>query len=200
MSPEDREQPGARAAAPEEGASPGTGPFPSGDDAARAALERVRAAARGDGFAARRPAANRRRAEPDAAVAASEAGRGDRPYSRGRDPVPVASSLDRLLAERGWERPLSVASVVGRWREVVGDHLADHCRPETFEDGALVVRADSTAWAMQVRLLLPQLERRLADEVGEGVVESVTVLGPGGPTWRRGPRSVPGRGPRDTYG
>jgi len=62
------------------------------------------------------------------------------------------------------------------------------------------VRADSTAWAMEVRRLLPQLERRLAEEVGEGVVESITVLGPGGPTWTKGPRSVPGRGPRDTYG
>ena len=37
-----------------------------------------------------------------------------------------------------------------------------------YVDGALVVRADSTAWAVQVRLLLPQLERRLAEEVLRG--------------------------------
>jgi predicted nucleic acid-binding Zn ribbon protein len=114
--------------------------------------------------------------------------------------VTVASTLDRLLADRGWSRSLSVAGVIGRWRAVVGDQLADHCQPETFEEGALVVRADSTAWAMQVRLLIPQLSRRLDEEIGEGLVESITVLGPGGPTWKRGPRSVPGRGPRDTYG
>jgi predicted nucleic acid-binding Zn ribbon protein len=112
----------------------------------------------------------------------------------------VAAGLDRIVGERGWSQSLAVAGVVGRWREVVGDHVADHCRPETFEEGALVVRADSTAWAQQVRLLVPQLQRRLADEVGEGVVESITVLGPAGPTWVKGPRSVPGRGPRDTYG
>lgn len=163
--------------------------------AARAALQRARHAARGRGLAA----GGRGGRPPRRPGRGGETG-GQDPYSPGRDPVPVASSLDRLLTDRGWTRPLSVASVVGRWREVVGDHVADHCQPETFEDGDLVLRADSTAWAMQVRLLVPQLERRLAEEVGEGVVESVTVLGPGGPTWRKGPRSVPGRGPRDTYG
>ena len=112
----------------------------------------------------------------------------------------VGASVERILADRGWERPLSVAGVIGRWNSVVGEQLADHCQPETFEDGNLVVRADSTAWAMQVRLLLPQLERRLEEEVGAGVVDSITVLGPAGPSWKKGSRSVEGRGPRDTYG
>lgn len=89
---------------------------------------------------------------------------------------------------------------MGRWPEVVGPQIAEHCTPLTFEEGALVVQADSTAWATQLRLLLPQLERRLAEEVGEGVVTSIQVLGPGGPSWRKGKRSVRGRGPRDTYG
>lgn len=108
--------------------------------------------------------------------------------------------MDSLRGQLGWNQPLSIGGVIGRWREVVGDQIADHCVPETFDEGALVVRADSTAWATQIRLLLPQLERRLVEEVGEGVVTSIQVLGPGGPSWRRGPRSVRGRGPRDTYG
>ncbi len=112
----------------------------------------------------------------------------------------MGHTLDRLVVERGWSATVSVAGVVGRWRDVVGDQVADHCEPESFVDGALVVRTDSTPWALEVRRLVPQLERRLAEEVGDGVVESITVLGPVGPRWNRGPRSVPGRGPRDTYG
>jgi predicted nucleic acid-binding Zn ribbon protein len=165
------------------------------DAAARAALARARSAALGRGLrpgTRARPPGGRRRPADDAT--------GSQPYTTGRDPRPVGADLERLVGERGWARSLSVAGVVGRWRDVVGDQVADHCRPETFDEGALVVRADSTAWAHQVRLLVPQLERRLADEVGEGVVESITVLGPAGPTWVKGPRSVPGRGPRDTYG
>ncbi|MFD1718506.1 DUF721 domain-containing protein [Georgenia deserti] len=117
-----------------------------------------------------------------------------------RDPQPLGGIAERMLLERGWSVPVNVGGVVGRWREVVGDQVADHCEVETFDDGALVLRTTSTAWATQVRLLIPQLEKRLAEEVGDGVVTSITVLGPGGPSWKYGRRSVRGRGPRDTYG
>ena len=43
--------------------------------------------------------------------------------------------------------------------------------------------------------MTPTLLRRLAEELGEGVVERVTVAGPVGPSWRKGMRRVPGRGP-----
>jgi predicted nucleic acid-binding Zn ribbon protein len=90
---------------------------------------------------------------------------------------------------------------MGRWREIVGPDVADHCIPETFEDHRLVVRASSTAWATQVRLLAPTLLRRLDEEIGAGVVVQVKVLGPAGPGFGHGRRTVRGgRGPRDTWG
>lgn len=91
--------------------------------------------------------------------------------------------------------------MIGRWAAVVGPEVAAHCLPEGFEDGVLTVRADSTAWATQVRLLVPALLRRMAEEVGEGTVRTVVVRGPSAPSWRRGARVAPGsQGPRDTYG
>ena len=105
------------------------------------------------------------------------------------------------MAERGWQEAVSVGGVMGRWDAVVGSDIAAHCRPETFDGGVLVVRADSTAWATQVRLLTQTLLRKLAEEVGEGTVTTVVVRGPAQPSWRRGPRLAPGsQGPRDTYG
>jgi predicted nucleic acid-binding Zn ribbon protein len=113
----------------------------------------------------------------------------------------LSDVVGRLLRDKGWREDVSVGGVIGRWREVVGDDIADHCVPETFTDKVLVVRASSTAWATQVRLLTSTLLRRLAEEVGEGVVDEVKVLGPAGPGFGRGPRSVRGgRGPRDTWG
>jgi predicted nucleic acid-binding Zn ribbon protein len=113
----------------------------------------------------------------------------------------LGAALAGLVAERGWQEAVSVGGVLGRWDQVVGSDVAAHCRPETFEDGVLTVRADSTAWATQVRLLTATLLRRLADEVGDGTVTKVVVRGPSGPSWRRGPRVAPGsQGPRDTYG
>jgi predicted nucleic acid-binding Zn ribbon protein len=118
-----------------------------------------------------------------------------------RDPQLLGSSLDKLVADQGWELELRVRGVFSRWPDLVGEEIARHCTPESFTDGKLVVRTDSTAWATELRLLAPTVVRRLNEELGHGTVVSLDILGPHGPTWKKGPRSVrDGRGPRDTYG
>jgi len=118
-----------------------------------------------------------------------------------RDPQVLGATLGRLVSERGWQAPVAVGGVIGRWDAVVGPDIAGHCRPVSFDEGVLTVQAESTAWATQVRLLVPSLMRCLAEEVGEGTVTKVVVQGPTSPSWRRGPRVAPGsQGPRDTYG
>jgi predicted nucleic acid-binding Zn ribbon protein len=118
-----------------------------------------------------------------------------------RDPQLLGGEVSRLVEERGWELDLRMRGVFARWPELVGEQVADHCAPETFVEGKLVVRATSTAWATQLRLLAPTLVRRLNEELGHGTVTVIDVLGPHGPTWKKGPRSArDGRGPRDTYG
>lgn len=124
----------------------------------------------------------------------SGAGPGD------RDPATAGSVLDGLVSSGGWAERLAVHAVTGRWGQIVGQAVAEHTSVESFADGVLTVRCDSTAWATQMRMLAPQLLVRLADEAGEGVVRTVHVKGPDAPSWVRGPRRVKGRGPRDTYG
>lgn len=118
-----------------------------------------------------------------------------------RDPQRLDRALSRLVAEHGWATDVAVHGLFSRWDTIVGAEIAQHCRPEQFVDGRLVVRADSTAWATQVRLLLPRVLQRLNTELGDGTVQRIEVRGPQGPTWRHGRFSVrDGRGPRDTYG
>jgi predicted nucleic acid-binding Zn ribbon protein len=117
-----------------------------------------------------------------------------------RDPQLLDASLDRLVADRGWETDAAVGGAMGRWPAIVGPQIAEHSTPVSFADGELVVAAATTAWATQLRMLAPTLVRRLAVELGAGTVTTVTVLGPSAPSWRRGALRVKGRGPRDTYG
>lgn len=118
-----------------------------------------------------------------------------------RDPQPLAAVLANLLAERGWHRAVTEASVFTDWARLVGPDIADHCAPTALREGDLKVAAQTSAWATQLRLLAPRILGRLADELGAGVVTRLTVSGPSGPSWKHGLRSVPGaRGPRDTYG
>lgn len=88
----------------------------------------------------------------------------------------------------------------GQWATVVGEQIAEHAKPSTLRDGVLTVEAESTAWATQLRLVQSQLLAKIAAAVGDGVVTSLKIVGPTGPTWRKGKLNVPGRGPRDTYG
>jgi predicted nucleic acid-binding Zn ribbon protein len=168
-----------------------------GPDAVRSALNRARAAARARGLQpgapASAPGTRRRRGLGDTLRSGARAD--------ARDPQSLGSTLGRLVAERGWQTPVAVGGVIGRWDAVVGPDIAGHCVPTSFDEGVLTVRAESTAWATQVRLLVPALMRRLAEEVGEGTVTKVIVHGPTVPSWRRGLRVAPGsQGPRDTYG
>lgn len=118
-----------------------------------------------------------------------------------RDPKLLEDSVSRLVADHGWSLDLKVSELFGRWRTIVGDDVAAHSVPESFGDGKLLVRTDSTAWATQLGLLAPAIVRRLNEELGDGTVRVIDVQGPAAPSWRRGPRRVRGgRGPRDTYG
>lgn len=119
-----------------------------------------------------------------------------------RDPQLLGPGVDRLMEERGWSERASVASVIARWPEIAGPDTASHVTPEFFDQdtGTLKLRADSTAWATQMRYLLPSLQSTLDAEIGPEIVRQIEVSGPAGPRRNYGPLRVPGRGYRDTYG
>ena len=108
--------------------------------------------------------------------------------------------MDRLLLDRGWNVDVAIGSVMGRWPEIVGTDVAEHCLPLTFADGVLTVRADSTAWATQLRMMSSSILGRLENEVGKDAVTELRIQGPSTPSWTRGLRKSTGPGPRDTYG
>ncbi|WP_275557758.1 DciA family protein [Streptomyces sp. 5-6(2022)] len=181
------DQPARPSAAP--GASPV--PEPSGVDLARVALRAAKEQARARGAAAQQKKQARRGGLRSGARA------------DGRDPLPLGAAINRLITERGWETPAAVGGVMGRWPQMVGPEVAQHCEPQRYDEDArvLTVRCDSTAWATQLRLLAPQLVARLNADLGQGTVKLIKVLGPGGPPRRYGSLRSPGStGPGDTYG
>jgi predicted nucleic acid-binding Zn ribbon protein len=120
--------------------------------------------------------------------------------ARREDPQPLSTALDGLLGDQGWRLAAAVGSVFGRWDQLVGPDVAAHTRPERFNDGELVVIADSAAWATQVRLLTSAVLRRLNEELGHGTVTRVVVRGPAPPR-RMGQLRVRGtREHNDDYG
>ena len=153
-------------------------PPPPDDAAAREALRRI--------VGSTAPSKPARRRRPRATT--------------GRDPMTLGEGIDQLVTDQGWQERADVARLVSGWSGIVGDDVASHVTPAAFDNGELVLQADSTSWATQVRMLLPTLRTAIDEAVGTGVVERSTVRGPQGPSWVAGPLRVKGRGPRDTYG
>ena len=166
-------------------------PVAAGDDAdapgvdlARAALAEARERARSNPRRARR-------------VSGAPRARSD---DEPRDPQLFGAVLDAMVADRGWTAPAAVG-VVDRWPQLVGPEIAARTAAESLLDGVLLVRAESTAWATQLRLMAGDIVRRLNVELGHGTVTRLDVRGPAAPSWTRGPLRVrDSRGPRDTYG
>ena len=101
----------------------------------------------------------------------------------------------------GWRTGLTAARLQGMWPDIVGTANAEHAAAESFDPstGELVVRTSSTAWAEQLRLMMPALRTAIEQQIGTGIVRDIKVVGPNPPR-TRGRLRVRGRGPRDTYG
>lgn len=122
------------------------------------------------------------------------------PFDKGRDPISAGASLEGILKDFRWEARLAEADLFNRWAELVGEANGLNSYPETLVSGVLTVRCKSTAWATQLRLMHDQLLAKINESYGDLGITSLKLLGPDAPSWKKGPRSVPGRGPRDTYG
>lgn len=125
---------------------------------------------------------------------------GSRPFDMGRDPLSAGASLDALIKDFKWSTELGEADLFNSWSKIVGEDTAAKSTPETLEKGVLTVRCSSTAWATQLRLMQSTILERLNADFADLQIVEIRMLGPASPSFKRGPRSVPGRGPRDTYG
>jgi len=122
------------------------------------------------------------------------------PFGEGRDPLDLSDVLEGLTSKLGWESPLAQSELLDSWVQIAGAETAEHSTPTSIENGVLLVQCDSTAWATQLRLMRSQVMTQIAQRYPDAGIVEVRFQGPNAPSWKRGPRSIPGRGPRDTYG
>jgi predicted nucleic acid-binding Zn ribbon protein len=63
-----------------------------------------------------------------------------------------------------------------RWSEVMGHPLAQVTSPARFDEGVLVVRAQSAAWGAQVQFLAAEVRERANATLGREAVRQVKVV------------------------
>lgn len=122
------------------------------------------------------------------------------PFDAGRDPVTAGDSIIELISEFRWKSRLDESDLFLSWEQLVGAETAAASTPATLELGVLTVKCKSTAWATQLNIISHRYLESIEREYPDLQVTEIRFVGPVAPSWKKGPRSVPGRGPRDTYG
>ena len=117
------------------------------------------------------------------------------------DPQKISSILNEIVEARDWRKGIAEGNLFSEWRSIVGNEIADHSTPITMYEGRLTIQTTSTAWSTQIRLMEGDLLRTIQKSAPGAVVESLSIIGPHAPSWKRGLRTIRGaQGPRDTFG
>jgi predicted nucleic acid-binding Zn ribbon protein len=81
------------------------------------------------------------------------------------------TTLRTLLAGQ----PTSAAKMTFAWQIVAGVSLARHAQPQWIGDGVLRLRAESAAWARELRLSRDVLIERLNELLGRDVITRLEI-------------------------
>lgn len=115
------------------------------------------------------------------------------------DPQPLTKLFAESANRPGWREEIFRGRIIKAWPDIVGENIATHCRVDKLDNGVLYIQTSTTSWATQLAMLQRDILKKIGKEFGP-TVKRLQISGPQGPSWRKGPRHVPGRGPRDTYG
>jgi predicted nucleic acid-binding Zn ribbon protein len=109
--------------------------------------------------------------------------------------------LDQVIRERDWKGGIAEGTLFSTWADVVGHEICLHATPISLLEGVLTIQTSSTAWAVQLQIVGPDLLATIRASSPGALVDSLSIIGPHGPTWKKGVRTIRGaKGPRDTYG
>ncbi len=93
------------------------------------------------------------------------------PRARQRSPrkgkfTPVGDLIDQVLGDLGLDAVAQAHQIGARWEEMVGEHVAAHCRPLGIRGGVLELEVDSPVWSQQLQLRKPELLAALKRNFG----------------------------------
>ena len=101
----------------------------------------------------------------------------------GREPLSLGTTIERMLAERGYTAPAAGGTICDQWPDIaaaVAPALARHTTATSFDAdaGRLDITATSTSYATQARLMAGPLTNAANNHAGRSLVKTIRVLNP----------------------
>jgi predicted nucleic acid-binding Zn ribbon protein len=85
----------------------------------------------------------------------------------------IDAVLESLLQQKKWRQGLLEAKLKLIWPELVGPEIAARAVPEKIYRGRLILHCDHDVWRTELVYLEPELLKRIAEGMGEGVVKEI---------------------------
>lgn len=90
-----------------------------------------------------------------------------------RHAISISSAVEQLLARKSWKGHVMASRVSLEWNEIVGPEIAARTRPERLDHGRLYISCEHDVWRTELHYLKPEILKRVAEVLGEGVVKDV---------------------------
>lgn len=88
--------------------------------------------------------------------------------------VSVGAMLDTVMRKLGLSERVSEAQILGAWREIVGDFIAEHSCPSRMSDGILYVQVIQPTVHYELdRVWKPQIVKKLKARFGSKTIRDV---------------------------
>jgi predicted nucleic acid-binding Zn ribbon protein len=98
------------------------------------------------------------------------------PKVRVEGTTPIGDLLSGLLGRKEFAEGMRLGRLAKAWPEVVGERLANECRPVRLEAGNLTVAASSGPWGAQVKFLSGEIQKGANRALGGDPVTRVAVI------------------------
>lgn len=90
-------------------------------------------------------------------------------------PQELKTIFDGMKGKR-LNKLMTACFVIPSWRTIVGNGIAIHCKPVSFENGSLQIECDSSTWCSQISDYRSMILERISDIVGHGVVVNLNPV------------------------
>jgi len=90
-----------------------------------------------------------------------------------KKPQSIQSILEKTLKTLEIDVPLKTYSIVGAWKEIVGESVAGHSQPRSIRNQILFIDVAHPTWMQQLQFLKPTLLDQVNAFLGEPLIQDI---------------------------
>lgn len=90
-----------------------------------------------------------------------------------KHPKPIRSILEKTLEALEIDVPLKSYSILGAWKQIVGESVALHTQPRTIRNRILFIDVSHPTWIQQLQFLKPTLLEKINNFLGGPHIQDI---------------------------